>query len=50
MNRYLEEYKARQCTVDDALAAIRDGDFVATSGGVNAPLLFYKNLHKLPQG
>ena len=47
MNRYLEEYKARQCTVDDVLAAIRDRDFVATSGGVNAPLLFYKNLHKV---
>ena len=38
MNRYLEQYKAKQCTVDDALAAIRDGDFVATSGGVNAVL------------
>ena len=47
MNRYLEQYKAKQCTVDDALAAIRDGDFVATSGGVNAPLLFYKNLHRI---
>lgn len=47
MNRYLEAYKARQCTVDDVLAAIRDRDFVATSGGVNAPLLFYKNIHKI---
>ena len=50
MNRYLEQYKAKQCTVDDALAAIRDGDFVATSGGVNAPLLFYKNLHRIAPG
>ena len=47
MNRYLEEYKAKQCTVDDALAAIQDGDFVATSGGVNAPLLFYKSIHRI---
>ena len=50
MNRYLEQYKAKQCTVDDALAAIRDGDFVATSGGVNAPLLFIRTSTGLRPG
>ena len=50
MNRYLEEYKAKQCTVDDALAAIQDGDFVASSGGVNAPCCFTKISIKLRRG
>lgn len=47
MSRYLEEYRAKQVSLDEVLAQIKDGDFVATSGGVNAPFLFYKNIHRV---
>lgn len=47
MNRFLEEYQAKRCTVEDALDMVQDGDFVGTSGGVNAPLAFFKKLHTI---
>lgn len=47
MSIYLQQYKQKQCSVHDALAAIKDGDFVGTSGGCNVPFQFFKELHTI---
>ena len=44
---YSQQYLEKRCTVDDALASIRSGEQLCTSGVLCEPLAFLERFHEV---